>query len=92
MLQCRHRRFGVRIGHLADSRLIARKIGETCEKIVMAPDLLRRLGKPKDFADLQKNYPLAAVLNQQAMLWKTSPASTELEEVAVGWLRMFCLA
>ena len=54
---------GVRIGHLADSRLIARKIGETCEKIVMAPDLLRRLGKPKDFADLQKNYPLAAVLN-----------------------------
>ena len=30
---------------------------------------------------------LAAVLNQQAMLWKTSPASTELEEVTLGWLR-----
>ena len=30
---------------------------------------------------------LAAVLNQQAMLWKTSPASTELEETVLGWLR-----
>ena len=30
---------------------------------------------------------LAAALNQQAMLWKTSPASTELEEVTLGWLR-----
>jgi aromatic-L-amino-acid decarboxylase len=30
---------------------------------------------------------LAAALNQQAMLWRTSPASTELEEVALGWLR-----
>jgi aromatic-L-amino-acid decarboxylase len=30
---------------------------------------------------------LAAALNQQAMLWKTSPASTELEETALGWLR-----
>jgi aromatic-L-amino-acid/L-tryptophan decarboxylase len=30
---------------------------------------------------------LAGALNQQAMLWKTSPAATELEEVALGWLR-----
>src|SRR4051794_23117922 len=30
---------------------------------------------------------LSAGLNQQAMLWKTSPASTELEEVTLGWLR-----
>jgi len=30
---------------------------------------------------------LSAALNQQAMLWKTSPASTELEEVTLGWLR-----
>ena len=30
---------------------------------------------------------LAAALNQQAMLWKTSPAATELEEVATSWLR-----
>jgi aromatic-L-amino-acid/L-tryptophan decarboxylase len=30
---------------------------------------------------------LSAGLNQQAMLWRTSPAATELEEVSLGWLR-----
>ncbi|MGH3031057.1 MAG: pyridoxal phosphate-dependent decarboxylase family protein [Gaiellaceae bacterium] len=30
---------------------------------------------------------LAAALNVNAMLWRTSPAATELEEVAVDWLR-----
>jgi len=30
---------------------------------------------------------LSAALNQQAMLWRTSPASTELEAVSLGWLR-----
>jgi aromatic-L-amino-acid decarboxylase len=30
---------------------------------------------------------LSAALNQQAMLWRTSPAATELEEVSLNWLR-----
>src|SRR5688500_695248 len=30
---------------------------------------------------------LSAALNVQAMLWRTSPAATELEDVALGWLR-----
>ncbi len=30
---------------------------------------------------------LCAALNQQAMLWRTSPAATELEAVTLGWLR-----
>ncbi|HXD73283.1 MAG TPA: pyridoxal-dependent decarboxylase [Vicinamibacterales bacterium] len=30
---------------------------------------------------------LSAALNQQAMLWRTSPAATELESVSLGWLR-----
>jgi aromatic-L-amino-acid decarboxylase len=30
---------------------------------------------------------LSAALNQQAMLWRTSPAATELEHVTLGWLR-----
>ena len=30
---------------------------------------------------------LAAALNVQAMLWRTSPAATELEEVTLDWLR-----
>ena len=30
---------------------------------------------------------LSSALNQQAMLWRTSPAATELETVSLGWLR-----
>ncbi len=30
---------------------------------------------------------LTAVLNTNSMLWRTSPAGTELEQVVVGWLR-----
>ena len=30
---------------------------------------------------------LTAALNVNAMLWRTSPAATELEEVALDWLR-----
>ncbi|HEY7347079.1 MAG TPA: aminotransferase class V-fold PLP-dependent enzyme [Ktedonobacterales bacterium] len=30
---------------------------------------------------------LSAALNVNAMLWRTSPSATELEEVALGWLR-----
>ncbi len=30
---------------------------------------------------------LTAALNVNAMLWKTSPAATELEEIVLGWLR-----
>jgi aromatic-L-amino-acid/L-tryptophan decarboxylase len=30
---------------------------------------------------------LSAALNQQAMLWRTSPAATELEAVTLDWLR-----
>jgi aromatic-L-amino-acid/L-tryptophan decarboxylase len=30
---------------------------------------------------------LSAALNQQAMLWRTSPAATELEAVTLGWVR-----
>lgn len=37
---------------------------------------------PGIFADF-----LSSALNQQAMLWRTSPVATELEDVALGWLR-----
>ena len=30
---------------------------------------------------------LSAALNQNAMLWRTSPAATELEDVSLAWLR-----
>src|SRR5665213_4556437 len=32
---------------------------------------------------------LAAALNVNHMLWKTSPAATELEQITLGWLRQW---
>ena len=32
---------------------------------------------------------LSAAMNPNAMLWRTSPAATELEEVTLGWLRQW---
>jgi len=37
---------------------------------------------PGALADL-----LSTAVSQQAMLWRTSPAATELEEVVLAWLR-----
>ncbi|KAE9528986.1 LysR family transcriptional regulator [Testudinibacter aquarius] len=55
---------GIRIGFAADSNLIARKIGQMHEKIVIAPKLLAKLGKPANFVDLKKRYPLAALADE----------------------------
>ena len=42
----------VRIGHLADSTLSARKVGETRRVVVGSPDYLRRSGAPRAPSDL----------------------------------------
>ena len=54
---------GVRIGNLADSRLIARKIGEMSEKIVVSPALLAQTGLPEHITELPKKYPLTGALD-----------------------------
>ena len=54
---------GVRIGEPADNRFIIEKVGGVREKIIAAPELVQRLGEPQDWADLQRRYPLAAVVN-----------------------------
>lgn len=48
----------VRAGPLKSSSLIARKLGETSMVIAGAPSYLRRLGKPKSIADLEKHQRL----------------------------------
>ena len=44
--------------------------------------LLRHLRPPPHLGEL-----LSAVFDAKSMLWRTSPASTELEEVTLSWLR-----
>lgn len=54
---------GIRFGTPEDSRLIVKKVGTAEDCIVAAPNLLERVGKPRDWQDLQRHYPLAALLN-----------------------------
>ncbi|MDO5638949.1 MAG: LysR family transcriptional regulator [Neisseria sp.] len=55
---------GMRIGFAADSTLIAKKIGQMHEKIVVAPALLAKLGQPADLNDFKNRYPLAALADE----------------------------
>lgn len=53
---------GVRVG-TPQPLMIVRRIAEIRERIVVAPSLLAKLGKPQDLADLHRRYPVTALLN-----------------------------
>ena len=42
----------LRIGHLGDSRLVAKQVGQVRHVVVASPDYLARRGTPKDLSDL----------------------------------------
>ncbi|TDQ56675.1 DNA-binding transcriptional LysR family regulator [Mesocricetibacter intestinalis] len=66
---------GLRVGFAVDSRLIMRRIGYMRERIVAAPELIAKLGMPKDLQDLQKRYPLAGLIDRntgRAWVWNIS--------------------
>lgn len=54
---------GIRFGKPEDNRLIVKKVGSAEDGIFATPDCLNRFGTPKNWQDLQKNYPLATLLN-----------------------------
>jgi DNA-binding transcriptional LysR family regulator len=45
--------FAVRIGHLKDSSLVAKKVGEIRHLIVASPELIKKTGQPNKPTDLQ---------------------------------------
>lgn len=54
---------GIRFGKPEDSRLIVKKVGVAEDCIVASPKLLEKIGTPKDWQELQRYYPLSALLN-----------------------------
>lgn len=54
---------GIRFGTPEDNRLIVKPVGTAEDCIVAAPDLLTRLGMPRSWQHLQRDYPLSALLN-----------------------------
>lgn len=61
----------------------------------IVPDAMTHWQHPKFFAYFPTNATtpvlvaeqLASVMTAQCMLWQTSPAATEMEQVVIGWLR-----
>lgn len=56
---------GIRICLEPELNWIAQHICSFREKIVASPELLYRLGYPKDLQDLAQNYPLSGLMNPQ---------------------------
>ena len=61
---------GVRVGVVPDSRLTVKRICPMGAKVVATPELIAKLGAPKDLDDLQHNYPLSCLINvNDGRLW-----------------------
>jgi DNA-binding transcriptional LysR family regulator len=63
----------VRIGPLADSNLIAKRVGAVRRVLVASPDYLRRRGTPKKPADLTAHDTIAAFTRSEASEWRFGP-------------------
>lgn len=61
---------GIRMGDPpTENNLVVKKVASFHEKIVASPELLQRLGKPKDLSDLVQSYPLVGFINQSEKVW-----------------------
>jgi DNA-binding transcriptional LysR family regulator len=69
----------LRIGHLADSSLIAMPVGVSRSLICASPDLLKRLGQPQKPQDIA-GWP-AIVFGPQGKLWPFRQQSLEMSAV-----------
>lgn len=54
---------GLRVCREPEPQWVAQYICSFHEKIIASPELIRRLGYPKNFRDLAKNYPLSGLIN-----------------------------
>ena len=74
----------IRIGPLADSTLIARKIGSSPRVIVASPDYLVKNGRPRKPADLIKHNCLFYSLQKSPDLWYFNSTQEGDESVRVN--------
>jgi len=74
----------IRIGPLADSSLIARKIGTSKRVIVASPDYLVKHGRPKKPSDLEKHECLFYSLQKSPDLWYFNSTQEGDESIRVN--------
>lgn len=74
----------IRIGHLADSALMARKLAETRLLLVAAPDYLARAGVPARIEDLNEHQLLHYTNQATGNFWRLRTRSGEERQIRVG--------
>lgn len=67
----------IRIGPLADSSLVARRVGEVRRVMVASPDYLAIRGKPRNLDDLSQNDLIFTAIRPTAMEWRFSERGKE---------------
>jgi len=69
---------GIRIGHLPDSQLIVRRLGETRRVVVASPSYLRKHGRPKHPDELARHDTIAFMGHVPTAEWRFADAGKEL--------------
>ena len=60
----------LRIGHLAESRLVARRVGQVSRIVVASPDYLAARGTPRRPADLAAHDAILGAVNSELREWR----------------------
>ena len=82
----------IRIAHLNDSSLIARKIGESRAVVCASPDYLTRHGKPGHPKDLASHSCLSFRTGLGKTRWKFAQQKSEVDVAVAGRLKANSLA
>ena len=56
---------GIRVGREPNPNFIIKSVAQVQHIFVASPDLLERLGAPKDFEDLRQRYPFSGLINPE---------------------------
>ena len=77
----------VRIGELEDSSLRARKLTETCKRMIAAPSYFAQYGRPRSIDDLNDHKLLHYTNQASGAVWRITAPSGEKRQVrTAGWL------
>ncbi|WP_444894272.1 LysR family transcriptional regulator [Microbulbifer sp. TRSA001] len=72
----------IRVGQIADDRLVAKEVGYTTQVLVASPHYLREHGIPESPKDLRQHNCITAGVAQESAIWSlVSESSTESVEV-----------
>jgi DNA-binding transcriptional LysR family regulator len=77
----------VRIGDLEDSSLRARRLTDTCKRMIAAPSYFAQHGRPRSIDDLNDHKLLHYSNQASAAVWRITAPSGERRQVrTAGWL------